>query len=322
MKKKSKVLMIALVAAVSMFSVVALASSPSTAGYETFKEVLKGNPMSGEMIESATVKGNFTVTVDGETVLYVDGTAMVEDAGDEHSMNNDFDFTLMGVERSGSVYSNGDEGVYLVDRTNDLHYQVINLDDEHASKNDEWLDEDDFHDRSMTKAEEALLDFFVGDLKDNFSVMKHADDSKTITVDVSKEEIPLPLRLLMDVASTGDKSEHTHTSELPAELERLKQFPFFQGFEGIDIDNHLPELTKDVGIERVRLQLTVDANNELQGVQVEFEVSGKDDAGVAHLVEIEGAAKFSGINMTTPDLYDPSGKSLEIIDAAAFDDRG
>jgi hypothetical protein len=321
MKKKSKVLMIvALVAAVSMFSVVALASSPNTTGYETFKEVLKGNPMSGEMIESATVKGNFTVTVDGETVLYVDGTAKVEDAGDEHSMNSDFDFTLMGAERSGSVYSN-DERVYLVDRTNDLHYQVINLDDEHASKNDEWLAEDDFHDRSMNKAEEAILDFIVGDLKDNFSVMKHADDSKTITVDVSKEEIPLPLRLLMDVASTGDKSERTHTSELPAELERLKQFPFFQGFEGIDVD-HLPELTKDVGIERVQLQMTVDANNELQGVQVEFEVSGKDDAGIAHLVEIEGAAKFSDINVTTPDLYDPAGKSVEIIDASAFDDRG
>jgi hypothetical protein len=125
----------------------------------------------------------------------------------------------------------------------------------------------------------------------------------------------------MDVASTRDKSERTHTSELPAELECLKQFPFFQGFEGIDVD-HLPELTEDIVIERVQLQLTVDANNELQGVQVEFEVSGKDDAGVAHLVEIEGAAKFSGINVTTPDLYDPVGKSIEIIDAAAFDDRG
>lgn len=85
--------------------------------------------------------------------------------------------------------------------------------------------------------------------------MKHADDSKTITVDISKEEIPLPLRLLMDVASTMDKGERTHTSELPAELECLKQFPFFQGFEGIDVDDHLPELTKDVVIERVQLQL-------------------------------------------------------------------
>ncbi|WP_261300541.1 hypothetical protein [Paenibacillus andongensis] len=102
----------------------ALASSPNTAG----------NPMSGEMIESATVKGNFTVTVDGEAVLYVDGTAKVEDAGEKHSMNSDFDFTLIGVERSGSVYSGDDEKVYLVDRTNDLHYQVINLDDEQAKQ--------------------------------------------------------------------------------------------------------------------------------------------------------------------------------------------
>lgn len=89
---------------------------------------------------------------------------------------------------------------------------------------------------------------------DGTEKVEDADDSKTITVEISKEEIPLPLRLLMNVASTVDKGERGHSSELPAELERLKQFPFFQGFEGIDIHEHLPELTKDVVVERVQLQ--------------------------------------------------------------------
>lgn len=49
MTKKSKVLMIgAVVAAVSIFSVTALASSPNTTGYEAFKELMKANPIRGK----------------------------------------------------------------------------------------------------------------------------------------------------------------------------------------------------------------------------------------------------------------------------------
>lgn len=322
MKKRSKVLMVsAVVVAASMFTVTALASSPNTAGYEAFKEVVKANQMSGEKFESATVDGGFSLTVDGETVLKADGTTKVADADGEHSVSSDFDFTLMGVERSGSLYNSDEDSVYLVDRTHDLHYQVINLDDEHESKHDEWVDEEGFDHRPMNRAEEALLDFVVGDLKDDFSVTNHEDGSKTIVVDITEEEIPLPLRLLMDVASSVDKGEHNPAEEVSAELERLKQLPFFQGLDEVSLEEQMPELTEDVTIERVQLQLTVDANNDLLGLQGELEVSGKDEAGDAHRVEIEGAGDFSGFNTTTPDVYDPTGKSVELIDADTFEDR-
>ncbi|GIP59035.1 hypothetical protein MKX50_24825 [Paenibacillus sp. FSL W8-0186] len=323
MKKKSKVLMIgASLAAVSMFSVAAFASTPEMDGYKAFKEVLKANQMSEQTMESATVNGNFAVTLNGETVLEADGLTKFKAAGDKHSASSDFDFTLKGVERSGSVYSSGDDTAYLVDRTHGLDYQVINLDDEHAGKHHAWKEEGDFEHRPMTKAEEALLDFIVGDLKDNFSVVNHADHSKTISVDVSKEEVPLVVRLLMDVASADGRKEHSKASEVPAEWESLKQIPFFQGLEAVNLEEQLPELTEEVTIEHLRLQLTVDADNRLQGVQGKLEVSGKDKAGVIHRVKMEGEGGISGINATTPDVYDPAGKSIEIIDAEAFEGRG
>jgi hypothetical protein len=322
MKKKNKFIMIgAAVGAMTLFTATAFAYSPNTAGYDAFKSVLKANHASGAAINSATVNGNFSVTVDGETVLEADGTGKMGEAGGEHNVSGDLDFTLMGVERQASLYNSGDDKVYLVDRTHDLHYQVINLDDEHAGKHRDWSDEEDFQDRSMNKAEEALLDFLVGDLKDNFSVANQADGSKTITVDISKEDIPLPLRLLMDAASAEDKIGRAHAPEAHAGWEQLKQLPFFQGLEGIDLEAQLPQLTEDVAIEHVRLQMTVDANNEVQGVQGELEVSGKDETGVTHRVELEGAGNVSGINATTPDAYDPAGKSVQKIDAATFDDR-
>ncbi len=319
MKKKNRWLMIgAVVAAVSMFSVAALATTPNATGYDALIEVLKANHTSGSTVESATVNGSFTVKVDGETLLKANGTTKVGEAG---AVSNDFELTLMGIERSGSMYSNNDEEVYFVDETNDLHYQVINLDNEHASKRHERPGEADFHNRPMNKAEEALLDFVVGDLKENFSVTNHADSSKTITLDVSKEEIPLPLRLLVDASSSVDKPERAHAPEVSAEWERMKQFPFFQGFEEANFAEQLPKLKDDVAIEYVRLQLTVDANNELQGVQGELAVSGKDEAGAAHYVEMKGEVGFNGINATTPDVYDSANKSIEIIDASAFDNR-
>lgn len=322
MKKKSKVLMIgASLAAVSMFSVAAFASTPEMEGYKAFKEVLKANQMSEQTLESATVNGNFAVTLNGETVLEADGLTKFKVAGDKHSVSSDFDFTLKGVERSGSMYSSGDDTAYLVDRTHGLDYQVINLDDEHAGKHHEWKEEGDFDPRPMNQAEEALLDFIVGDLKDNFSVVNHADHSKTISVDVSKEEVPLVVRLLMDVASADGRKGHSNASEVPVEWENLKQIPFFQGFEAANLEEQLPELTEEVAIEHLRLQLTVDADNMLQGVQGKLEVSGKDKAGVIHRVEMEGEGGISGINATTPDVYHPAGKSIEIIDAEAFEGR-
>jgi hypothetical protein len=323
MKKRNQWLMIGgAAAAVTLFTATAFAYTPNTEGYNAFKEVLKANQLSGIAFESATMNGNFTVTVDGKSVLAADGKMKVADAEDGHIVSSEFDFTLMGVERSGSLYSNGDESIYMVDRTHDLHYQVINTNEENASKHRVRSHKDDFHDRSMSKAEEVLLDFMVGDLKDNFSVTNHADGSKTITADIDEKDIPLPIRLLMDVAESNDRIERKHTEEVPAEWERIKQLPFFKGLKDINFEEQMPELTKDFAIEHVMLQFTVNVDHELQSVQGELEVSGKDEAGVAHTVEIEGAGDVSGINATTPDVYDPAGKNIEIIDAATFDDRG
>ncbi|MEK3884327.1 hypothetical protein [Paenibacillus sp. PL2-23] len=322
MKKKNKLIMIgAAVGAMTLFTATAFAFTPNTAGYDAFKEVLKANHTSGAVIDSAQVNGNFTITVDGETVLEADGLMKMKEAGGEPNVSADLDFTLMGVQRQASLYSSGEDEVYLVDRTHDLHYQVINLEDEHAREHRNGSEDQEAQGRPMNKAEEALLDFMVGDLKDNFSVAKQADGLRTITVNISKEDIPLLARLIMDAASAEEQIGRAHTPQAHAEWEQLRQLPFFQGFEGIDLEARLPELTEDVTIERVLLQMTVDANNEVQGMQGELEVSGKDKAGVTHRVELEGAGNVSGVNATTPEAYDPAGKSVEWIDADTFDDR-
>ncbi len=322
MKKKNKFIMIgAAVGAMTIFTATAFAYSPNTAGYDAFKAVLKANHASGTAIESATVNGNLSLTVDGQTVLKADGAGKMGEAGSKHNVSGDLDFTIMGVERQASLFNSGDDKVYVVDRTNDLHYQVINLDDKHAGKRHKWSDEGKSQDRPMNKAEEALLDFLVGDLKDNFSVENQADGSKTIAVNISREDVPLPLRLLMNAASAEDKIGRVHAPEAHGEWEQIKRLPFFQGLEGIDLKTQLPELTEDVAIEHVRLQMTVDVNNEVQGVQGELEVSGKDKAGVTHRVELKGAGNVSDINATTPNAYDPTGKPVELLDAAMFDDR-
>lgn len=321
MKKRSKWLMIGgAAAAVTLFTATAFAYTPNTEGYNAFKEILKANHQSGD-IESATVNGSFSVTVDGEKVLVSSGTAKVADGQDGHSVSSDFDFTLNGVERSGSLYSSDDDSFYAVDRTHNLDYQVVDTDGEKIGKHRDRRHEYDNQGRSMSKAEEVLIDFLVGDLKKNFSVTNRADGSKTITVDIDEKDIPLPIRLLMDVAESRDRAERDHDKESSAQWERIKQLPFFQGLEDIDFEEQIPELTEDFTIEHVMLQFTVDADNQLQNVQGALEVSGKDDAGVAHTVEIECAGDVSGINATTPEVYDPAGKNIEVIDAATFEER-
>lgn len=323
MKKRNQWLMIGgAAAAVTLFTATAFAYTPNTEGYNAFKDVLKANYLSGTTTDSATIKGNFTVTADGKTVLNANGTTKVADSDTGHAMSSNFDFTLMGVERSGSLYSNGDDSVYMVDRTNGLDYQVIHPDEKDGWKHRERAKKDDSRGHTMSKAEEVLIDFLVGDLKNNFSVTNHADGSKTITADIDEKDIPLPIRLLMDVAESRDGMDRKHDKEAPEHWERIKQLPFFQGLSDINFEEQLPKLTEDFTIEHVKLQFTVDADNELKSVQGELEVSGKDEAGVAHTVEIEGVGDISGTNATTPDAYDPTGKKIEVIDTATFEDRG
>jgi len=321
MKKRGKAIMIgAAAAAVSLFAVTALASTPNTAGYDAFKEVLKANHAEGQAFESAAVTGSFSMAADGETVLSLSGAGKVRHGDDGHAMSGDFDLALEGFQRSGSLYSSGEDAVYFVDRTHDLHYQVINLDREHADHR-KWERDGEFrgHGQPMGQAEEALLDFLVGDLKQEFAVANHADGSRTITVDVSQDEIPLPLRLLIDAAAAEERGERTGPD--PSAEARLSQYPFFQGIEELRLEERLPELKEGVAIERVQLRMTVDASNRLQRVDGKLEVSGKDTAGAWHRITMEGAGEIGGLNATTPDAYDPGGKAVEIVDAASFGDR-
>lgn len=310
----------AAVAAASLFAVTALAWTPNTAGYEAFKDVLRANHMAQD-VESAAVDGQFTVKVDGETIFTGTGTTKVKDADEGRTtVSGEFDFNLLGVERSGSFYSENDDSMYFVDRTHDLHYQVVNLDEDRANGH-MYRDEAWVGGRSMNKAEEALLDYVVGDLKNQFSLTNHADGSRTIAVDVTRDEVPLPLRLLIDAASSHERNDRASENEALKEWERMKDFPFFQGLESLPMEELLPELTDDAAIERVTLQLTVSADNEPQRVQGAIVISGKDEAGVTHRVEIQGDGEVSGLNATTPDAYDAAGKSVEVIDAASFGGR-
>ncbi len=323
MNKRSKALMIgAAVGAVSLFAVTALASTPNTAGYDAFKAVLKANHMAEHPTESGALTGRFAIALDGAEVLAANGTAKLRDAGGAHAMSGDFDVTLMGIERSGSVYSGGDDSIYFVDRTHDLHYQLVNLDHDRVEGHDRER-EYERGAQPMSKAEEALLDYMVGDLKNEFGVTNHADGGKTITVDVSRDEIPLPLRLLLDVASNEERHERGAWDADDAQAhELLERLPFFQGLEeGVKLAEELPELTDDIAIERVRLALTVDRDNALQRVEGELEVTGKDEAGESHRVAVGGEGVVTDLDATTPDAYDPTGKSVEIIDVASFDER-
>jgi hypothetical protein len=99
-----------------------------------------------------------------------------------------------------------------------------------------------------------------------------------------------------------------------------KDIPFFQGLDGaFSFQQNLPKLTDDIAIDRMWVQMTVDAGSQVTGLSVEWLLSGKDAEGVAHNIRLAGTAKMIDINATVPDAFDPVGKTIELIEVPDHD---
>jgi hypothetical protein len=313
MKRKTMFMVSALVLAISLFTATAFASGSGTEGYDAFKDVIRKGGAHDEQRNNATVTGGFTIEVNGEQVKSMSGTAKYNHQDESHAYSGEFDLNVQGIERSARMYGNG-ETVYWEDRTHGLFYQVI-----HNGHSDEQ--EDGKHDSSwqLGKTEEAFLDLLMGDLKQQFTLVRLNNGSATITFDADRADLPLPLQMMAGVAFNKGVNEENLADE-DKEWSFTKDIPFFQGVDGaFSFQQNLPKLTDDIAIDRMWVQMTVDAESQVTALSVEWFLSGKDAEGVAHNIRVAGTAEMIDINATVPDAFDPAGKTIELIEVPDHD---
>lgn len=314
MKNKKLKLGILVMAAVTVFTATAFAAGTGNEGYETLKQIMKDSRVK-ETLTSASVDGTFSISDNGKIITELNGRVKADHEGKESSGN--VQISLNGKKQELSFFHN-DKEVYLTDETNTKYYKLVNLEHDTYGKNMEYNKEDYAGDRKMGAAEENLLDYLAGDLKSQIELSRNIDGSKTVTMDLNQNEIPMPLNLLTAVA-VGNKEMDSGRNDR-AEIDQvqkqllIEKLPFLKDY--LDIDNNLiPVLKENVKLSALVLKVNVDRDNQIKSFEARVSITGNDAGGVYHDITLQGSAAVSDINKTSVDKFNMDGKNVESINA-------
>lgn len=313
MKRKPTLIILSLVAAFTLLAVTAFASAPDYAGYEAFKTLAKTQENS-EFSEkgNATLVGSITVKDNGVTMLDLD--ASIKADGPNESFSGAFTIEADGVSKEVEVFA-ADELVYVFDEANNEFYKV------NKSKDETDMNEMNHgsygRDKDISPAQEELVDFLMGELKDDFELVNNSDGSETIKFELKKDEMPMILNLMFS-AMDHDKSDFQGESE-ELDAETLAKYPLLNDLKNIQVD--LPEITDNMELDYLEFAITTDAEDAFKAVEFSIIVTGDDEFGLSHKQQIDGKFAATDIGTTSVETPNLEGKTIIEVDSADFQDE-
>jgi len=317
MKKRTVMIITALVAAFSLLTLTAFAAAPTYEGYEAFKALAKEKGDMNLHEENGTIKSSFTLVDNGETLTNLD--AKMKSEGLNQDGSGLVTITSNGKSKTLEVYSQGDQA-YVYDKDSDKVYAVdkTEMDNGHASDyiDDKETGRANYHkDGQMTVAQEELLDFLVGDLKDNFELTKNSDGSETITFEMTNGEMPMLLNLMVSAAD-GQKPQNFSQQAMNLPEELLAKYPVLADM--VDMKTDLPEIVDNMEIDHVVFQVTT-IDGAFISASLDLELAGNDSDGDYHDLAISGDFELSNVGSTSVDKVELEGKEVITVDPTDFD---
>lgn len=294
--RKTKTLLALSVAAMMLLAVV-FAGTSATPGYDAFKEMIR-TQAADRGSEHPFKEGAFDFNValwDKDQVLFSVAGSGQGDANEKafgatlklQAAGLDKDLQLYGTQETFMVLDIADQSVY-VGSPKDM--------DNEAYRDHEDLD--DF-DRAFDPKSEALLDYFVGDMKHGFKIVNGSDGSEDITLKLSASEIPAIVNLLASMKGddTNHGSRYHAGREADFDATALKGYPLFDALSSLE--DLAPELESNVVVQGLEVVFDRNLANELVGMAFTVEVSGLDADQQPHLLKVQASvterAKANGL---------------------------
>lgn len=287
--KKTK-LLVALGISGILLATVAFAGTSATPGYDAFKEMLRTAEAEGTTSEFMHV-GAFQFQVDvadkGEAIIQVKGSGQADETNRE--MSADLMLKSKGLDKQLQVYGNKEQ-VILLDVAEQAAYIVKPGEfKEGYQDHEDWVaDAEDRqrHHGDWNPKSEALLDYFVGDMKNDFEIVTGTDGSKDIVLDLQASEIPAIVNL---IAGMGDEDHYEGRYEEAKTLHaaQLEGLPLFNALKALETE--LPKITENIEVHAIRILFDRNPENSLVGLNFELRVSGTDKVGQQHALEVTAA---------------------------------
>ena len=277
--KKIKTIMVTALTGCMLLSVTVIASASGTSGYETYKIAAKNIAVTS----NATFSTSFEVKDNGKTD--VSGTSVKKLEG----ANNSSTTSIKVGDVSKETETSRVDGKTII-KDGENYYSGASIGKENNMRMEKKFDSSS----SKAKLGEMVLDTLVGDVKNQFVV-----DGNTISVKLEGAQIPELAKLAISAAvEEGNNKKANNKGEA--------------GKDGLrDALNNIPNL-KNVEIKSLSMTAKVDGST-LTDNSFKIVITGDDESGVSHEIEVSADTTISAVNSTKADSIDTTGKEVKTI---------
>ena len=277
--KRIKTIMVTALTGCMLLSVTVIASASGASGYETYKSAAKNIAVTS----NATFSTSFEVKDNGKTDI--SGTSVKKLEGVNHSSTTSIKIGDVSKETETSRI---DGKTIMKDGEN--YYSGTNIGKENNMRMEKKFDSSS----SKAKLGEMVLDTLVGDVKNQFVV-----DGDTISVKLEGAQIPELAKLAISAAvEEGNNKKANNKSEA--------------GKDGLrDALNNISNL-KNIEIKSLSMTAKVDGSI-LNDNSFNIVITGDDESGVSHEIEVSADTTISAVNSTKADSIDTTGKEVKTI---------
>jgi len=275
--KKIKTIMVTALTGCMLLSVTVVASANGDSGYETYKSAAKNIAST----DNATFSTSFEVKDNGN--INTSGTS-VEKL--ENSNNSSITNIKIGDVTKETETSRIDGKSIVKDGEN--YYSRDNTSKAKNVRMEKKFDASS----SRAKLGEMVLDTLVGDVKNQFVV-----DGDTISVNLEGAQIPELAKLAISAASeeaNNKKDNNKGEAGKDGLKEALKSIPNL----------------KNIDVKSLSMTAKVDGST-LTDNSFKIVITGDDESGVSHEIEVSTDTAISGVNSTKADSIDTTGKQVQ-----------
>ncbi|MDF2964532.1 MAG: hypothetical protein K0S39_6267 [Paenibacillus sp.] len=285
----------------------AYAGIAESSGYETYKSSIKNTVAAKSMTNTVAL----SVQDNGNQVLSVNATVKKDKSAKAVSAN--VNIQGGGSGETVSVYTTPDGKKVIKTGSSDVYNVMDTKGMQHGKeKMKERLENGE--EEKFNQEAEKLIDVLVGNLKQYVSETAVSDGSKEIRLSLEGSQIPTAANAIGSflVKKASHESLKAHDGDFSG-----RKNPFGADFSGLK--ESMPKLTQDVAITNVDLLAAVDGNQTITKQQATLTISGKDASGAEHIVKVSIDLGISGLNNTTPDSIDLTGKQIQTIEHGQWD---
>lgn len=264
-----------------------LTISANNDGYHLYKTALKNT----HTLSSTSVAFDSTVMINGEIeqAITMDGKYNLEQKAAQGTMN-----LSMNNQTEQIDVSLQDSQFFMMNNALDQTFLVESNSTEKKSN--------PHHDPELMKIGEKIFDTVTVPLHDDFKV-----NNNKITVDLTDKDIPALFREIGQYIVKKGTAAHENATMSASE------YPFLSE----DLSANLPVLTENIKIESVKLTAELTGANFIDKQTMYMKVSGEDNNGKFHVIEMNANMDFKDMNKTVlePIKMDENVQTIELKNA-------